>query len=93
MAGHPVLSKCRLQSFDVFGKHLTTSDIFQNYDRKDACDKPYKCDICDEVRFLTYRITLEHQLAKCFWRRLKCEKCTDHEYKLLIIAHTTIWVR
>jgi hypothetical protein len=28
-----------LQSFDVFGKHLTTSDIFQNYDKKDACDK------------------------------------------------------
>ena len=52
-----------LQSFDVFGKHLTTSDIFQNYDRKDACDKPYKCDICDEVRFLTYRITLEHILV------------------------------
>ena len=21
-----------LQSFDVFGKHLTTSDLFQNYD-------------------------------------------------------------
>ena len=33
-----------LQSFDVFGKHLTTSDLFQNYDRKDACDKPYKCE-------------------------------------------------
>jgi hypothetical protein len=41
---------CELQSFDVFGKHLTTSDIFQNYDRKDTCDTPYKCDICDEVR-------------------------------------------
>jgi hypothetical protein len=25
-----------LQSFDVFGKHLTTSDIFQNYDRTAA---------------------------------------------------------
>jgi uncharacterized Zn-finger protein len=32
-----------LQSFD---NHLTTSDLFQNYDRKDTCDKPYKCDIC-----------------------------------------------
>jgi hypothetical protein len=37
-----------LQSFDVFGKHLTTSDLSQNYeyDRKNTCDKPYKCDIC-----------------------------------------------
>ena len=55
-----------MQSFDVFGKHLTTSDIFQNYDKKDACDKPYKCDICDEARFLTYRITLEHILVGLF---------------------------
>jgi hypothetical protein len=62
----------------MFGKHLTTSDIFQNYDRKDACGIPYKCDICDEVRFLTYRITLEH---------------IHHGYKMLTIAHTTIWVR
>jgi hypothetical protein len=29
-----------LQSFDVFGKHLTTSDPFQNYDAKDTCNKP-----------------------------------------------------
>jgi hypothetical protein len=35
-----------LQSFDVFGKHLTTSDLFQNYDGKDTCDKPYTYDIC-----------------------------------------------
>ena len=37
-----------LQSFDVFGKHLTTSDLSQNYeyDRKNTCDTPYKCDIC-----------------------------------------------
>jgi hypothetical protein len=54
---------CELQSFDVFGEHLTTSDLFQNYDRKDTCDKHYKCDICDEVRVLTYRITLEHILV------------------------------
>jgi hypothetical protein len=27
-----------LQSFDVFGKHLTTSDLFQNYDGKDTCE-------------------------------------------------------
>ena len=59
-----------LQSFDVFGKHLTTSDIFQNYDRKDGCDKPYKCDICDEVIFLTYRITLEHILVGLFHLRI-----------------------
>ena len=32
-----------LQSFD---NHLTTIDLFQNYDRKDTCDKPYKCDVC-----------------------------------------------
>jgi hypothetical protein len=30
-----------MQSFDVFGKHLTTSDLFQNCDGKDTCDKPY----------------------------------------------------
>ena len=52
-----------LQSFDVFGKHLATSDLFQKYDRKDTCDNPYKFDICDEVTFLTYRITLEHILV------------------------------
>jgi hypothetical protein len=52
-----------LQSFDVFGKHLATSDLFQKYDRKDTCDKPYKFDICDEVTFLTYRITLERILV------------------------------
>jgi hypothetical protein len=40
-----------LQSFDVFGKNLATSDLFQKYDRKDTCDKPYKFDIFDEVRF------------------------------------------
>ena len=61
---------CELQSFDVFGKHLTTSDIFQNYDMKDARDKSYKCDICDEVRFLTYRITLEHILVGLFHLRI-----------------------
>ena len=27
-----------LQSFDVFGKHLTTSDLFQNYDGLDTYD-------------------------------------------------------
>jgi hypothetical protein len=74
MAGHPVLSKCRpsptgdeLQSFDVFGKHLTTSDIFQNYDRKDACDKPYKCDICDEARFLIELVVS----CDCFLQSIK----------------------
>jgi hypothetical protein len=35
-----------MQSFDVFGKHLTTSDLFQNCDGKDTCDKPYTYDIC-----------------------------------------------
>jgi hypothetical protein len=55
-----------LQSFDVFGKHLTTSYILQNYDRKDTFDKPYTCDIFDEVRFLTYRNTLEHILVILF---------------------------
>jgi KRAB domain-containing zinc finger protein len=30
-----------LQSFDVFGKHLTASDLSQNYDRKDTCDKVF----------------------------------------------------
>jgi hypothetical protein len=52
-----------LQSSDVFGKHLTTSDILQNYDWKDTCDKPYTCDIFDEIRLLTYRNTLEHILV------------------------------
>jgi uncharacterized Zn-finger protein len=35
-----------LQSFEVFGKDLATSDLLQNYDRKDTCDKPYQCDVC-----------------------------------------------
>ena len=38
-----------LQSFDIFGKGVSTSDLFQNYDRKDTCDKPYQCDICGKV--------------------------------------------
>jgi DNA-directed RNA polymerase subunit RPC12/RpoP len=41
------LNNRRLPTADEsFDKHLTTSDLFQNYDRKDTCTKPYKCDIC-----------------------------------------------
>jgi uncharacterized Zn-finger protein len=41
------LDKRRLPTADEsFDKHLTTSDLFQNYDRKDTCTKPYKCEIC-----------------------------------------------
>ena len=35
-------------------------------------------------------------MVQWFWRRLKCEKCTDNGHKVLTIqnvAHTTIWVR
>jgi hypothetical protein len=49
-----------MQSFDVFGKHLTTSDLFQNCDGKDTCDKPYTYDICGKgLRLFSFQIFLK----------------------------------
>jgi uncharacterized Zn-finger protein len=51
-----------LQSLDVFGKHLRTSDLFQNYDGKDTCDKPYTYDICGK-RF-SHSSNLQNHIRK-----------------------------
>ena len=63
-----------LQSFDVFGKHLTTSDPFQNYDAKDTCNKPYTYDICGKG--LSHNSNLQTHIRTHTGDKLyKCDIC------------------